>query len=375
MSGTDEINVLLVEDSPADVQLIAVELSEHHRIDFNLRSTETLLSGIEAVQTGGVDVVLLDLGLPDSTSSETCQKFRHQTDKPIIVITENEEAAVSAMTLGAQQSLIKGRFDGETLRRAIRTTLACEPLRKALLQQRQAYRGIIENHPDGVIVLDRAGVVLYANESAEVLFSAEEGTLVGNDFGFPLANQSTLVTLIQRRANGPVKITAEFRTAETDWEDQPATVVFVRDVTGFAREQEVLDFSINDSSTRISSRHFQSQSLREQGAELYHQLAEAYGLLLEEALEQRAFKSDDHFSDHLAAFTDRLSSARPGPRDLIELHTAVLREKLAGTYGKRAQAYLEEGRLMLLNIMGRLVTYYRPYALAGTTPRIPPEGR
>ena len=54
---------------------------------------------------------------------------------------------------------------------------------------------------------------------------------------------------------------------------------------------------------------------------------------------------------------------RAGPRDVVELHTTALKRRLSSAGVEQAEAYTEEGRLLVLELMGNLVSYYRVYTL------------
>jgi YesN/AraC family two-component response regulator len=104
--------------------------------------------------------------------------------------------------------------------------------------------------------------------------------------------------------------------------------------------------------------------LHERMPEVFQQFLLRYEELLDLALDQRAFKVDHRLSDKLRALSKRLGQLRAGPRDLVEIHSMALKKKVAGTTPNRKQAAAEEGRLMLLELMGYLTTYYRLHLLA-----------
>ena len=52
---------------------------------------------------------------------------------------------------------------------------------------------------------------------------------------------------------------------------------------------------------------------------------------------------------------------KAGPRDVIDIHTLTLRKKNEKATQAKAQAYVAEGRLMVLELMGYLTSYYRKY--------------
>ncbi len=104
--------------------------------------------------------------------------------------------------------------------------------------------------------------------------------------------------------------------------------------------------------------------LHDRMPEVFQQFILRYAELLDLALDQRAFKVDHHLSDKLRALSKRLGQLRAGPRDLVEIHSKALKKKVAGSTPNRKQAAAEEGRLLLLELMGYLTTYYRLHLLA-----------
>lgn len=86
------IKVLLIEDNPGDARLIREMMKEAKNISFDLKCTRWLESGLKLIARGGVDVVLLDLGLPDSQGFETFAKtYALKPQLPIIVLSGLED--------------------------------------------------------------------------------------------------------------------------------------------------------------------------------------------------------------------------------------------------------------------------------------------
>ena len=120
------LRVLLIEDNPGDVRLIAEALKESRRGSFVLESVGTLAAGIERLATGDVDIVLLDLSLPDSHGLQTFRALKAQGPQvPVVVLSgdEDETVAMAAVNEGAQDFLVKQRVDGDAVGRAIRYAL------------------------------------------------------------------------------------------------------------------------------------------------------------------------------------------------------------------------------------------------------------
>ena len=117
------IHVLIVEDNPGDVRLVRERLAEVPDSPFQVEWADRLASGVERLSRGGVDVLLLDLGLPDSEGLETFSELHAvQPDVPVVVLSggADEELAIQAVRAGAQDYLVKGSGGAQLLSRALR---------------------------------------------------------------------------------------------------------------------------------------------------------------------------------------------------------------------------------------------------------------
>jgi PAS domain S-box-containing protein len=131
------LKVLLIEDNPGDVRLIREMLRETRDIVFQLESADSLSGGLEQLAKAQMDIMLLDLTLPDSYGIETFHKaYTEASGMPIVVLSgsDDEDLAMSAVQAGAQDYLVKGQVDGHLLVRAIRYAVGRERARKEHLQ-------------------------------------------------------------------------------------------------------------------------------------------------------------------------------------------------------------------------------------------------
>jgi signal transduction histidine kinase/DNA-binding NarL/FixJ family response regulator len=123
-SDARPLNILLIEDNPGDARLIRAMLEEAgDQQAIRLLHVDRLVLGVEQLQKPGIDVVLLDLGLPDSYGLETFVKARVAAPRlPIVVMSGQTDSAVAlrAVQEGAQDYLLKGHVDPERLVRALR---------------------------------------------------------------------------------------------------------------------------------------------------------------------------------------------------------------------------------------------------------------
>jgi len=117
--------VLVVDDEPLDASLVRRSLRAHAggADRFEVRHAATLAQGLEQLQRDPVDVLLLDLGLPDSDGTDTIVRLRDRDPcVPLVVFTGNddEELAARAFEAGADEYLVKSDLDAGVLRRTLR---------------------------------------------------------------------------------------------------------------------------------------------------------------------------------------------------------------------------------------------------------------
>ena len=118
----EPIKVLLIEDNPGDAGLIEEMLAQAREALFHFECVDRLSAGLQRLGQGGIDVVLLDLGLPSSQGLEALAKAHAQTPQvPIVVLTGLYEQAlgVRAVREGAEDYLVKGQVDSDWLERSI----------------------------------------------------------------------------------------------------------------------------------------------------------------------------------------------------------------------------------------------------------------
>jgi DNA-binding NtrC family response regulator len=125
------ISVLLIEDNPDDAVLIQIYLAAASKVVYEVKHVDRLSKGLECLKSGGFDVVLLDLGLPDGQGLITFESAHAQAPGvPIIVLTghDDDDLAVEAVQKGAQDYLVKGKVDGGLVGRSIRYAIERQKL-------------------------------------------------------------------------------------------------------------------------------------------------------------------------------------------------------------------------------------------------------
>lgn len=141
-----ERSVLLVEDNPGDARLIA-ELLRDADSGLTLRNATTLASALETLASEPTDAVILDLGLPDSDGLATFKRLQQAAPSvAIIVLSGNSDSRTAVHTVqeGAQDFLVKGHIDGETLVRSVGYAIERKDAQRSLLDSDERLRRNLE---------------------------------------------------------------------------------------------------------------------------------------------------------------------------------------------------------------------------------------
>ena len=132
------IKLLLVEDERDLAEVMKKSLTESAIPAFQVELAESLNGCLERLAAGGVDVLLLDLNLPDSKGLET---FLRVVDKapqvPTVILTAHDDAAmaIDAVRRGAQEYLVKGEAEIKLLSRIIRYAVERKRAEECLKQK------------------------------------------------------------------------------------------------------------------------------------------------------------------------------------------------------------------------------------------------
>jgi two-component system cell cycle sensor histidine kinase/response regulator CckA len=141
------LKILLIEDNPGDARLIREMLAEAGGDDITIEWVPSLSQGLESLGRGEIDLVLLDLSLPDSRGLETfCKAYTQAPGVPFVLLTglEDEALALTAVQKGAQDYLIKGKTDASRLFLAIRYAAERKKVQQILQRSRDELEERVE---------------------------------------------------------------------------------------------------------------------------------------------------------------------------------------------------------------------------------------
>jgi len=252
--------------------------------------------------------------------------------------------------------------------------------KEALRVSKESFNNIVKRSADGIIVMDEEGKMQYLNPAAESIFQLKGVDLEAGLFGIPTVFGDDVAEVDIIRRNGEVGV-AEMRITEIEWEGEFAYMATLHDITERKRVEQ-MEAEAQASKARVEQLEQELRSLerlsvppgtgataetfglkpfRQASPDTFNQVVQHYGDLMDLALEQQAYKVEHDISGKLRTIAEELGSLKAGPRDVVEIHSSALRKKTSQASHTKVQAYAEEGRMMVLQLMGHLASYYRTY--------------
>ncbi|HET9240060.1 MAG TPA: response regulator [Oligoflexus sp.] len=219
----EALKILLVEDNDDHAAMIQRHLRKSLGNAFRCVHEGTLEGGLKRLDVDPIDVILLDLRLPDSAGVETLpQTFAKAPTIPIVILTsiEDRDLATRLISQGAQDFVSKAKLDGDTLCQILRNSVQRKRLEEelriqtikqqesqqllqrmivSLKENEERYRIVTEAASDAIFTFSGNGQILFANHAAETMFgySREELAQKSINFLIPTALQSEGFDLLE----------------------------------------------------------------------------------------------------------------------------------------------------------------------------------
>ena len=128
------------------------------------------------------------------------------------------------------------------------------------------------------------------------------------------------------------------------------------------QEQELNNFrKMTQTSTTITSRSFGLGPLKDGQPEIFIEFVSSFETFLDKAIEKRIFQADNNLSTELRTMSEKLGFIKAGPRDVIDIFVVALEKKSTDVNVEKAKAFMEEGRILVIQLMGHLISFYRNY--------------
>ncbi len=171
-----ELDILIIEDNPGDARLVQIALCEEDGSlgpGVSTQVVANLADGLAVLRRRSPDLILLDPGLPDSDSDQTLRELRKATaDVPVIVLSgrADDASGLQAVRHGAEDYIVKGRFDAAILARSVRYALERRESRRQIAQAESArlravrlQSQVLDALPSPVALVDGGGIILSVN--------------------------------------------------------------------------------------------------------------------------------------------------------------------------------------------------------------------
>ena len=239
--GNKRLKVLLIEDNPGDIRLVQEMLSESKGIAFRLETANSLAAARVLLAKQQFEVILLDLGLPDSTGFNTFTAAHNEAPQiPIILLTalDDPPLAYEILQNNAQDYVVKGQVDSSLLFRSIRYAIERKHASEQIRTSKANIINLVENNPDGILNVDKKGIISFVNSQAEILLNRDKEDIIGKPFGFPLAVGQVKEVDISTGSETARKV--EMRVVENEWEGKAAYLVSLHDITEQKKAEEAL---------------------------------------------------------------------------------------------------------------------------------------
>ncbi len=181
---SDVIRVLLIEDNPGYAEVIRIMLEKVRDACFDVVSVRQLSEGLQGLSDEHIDVVLVDLKLPDSQGIDTFNKvYAKRPDVPIIVltVTDNDELAFNAVQKGAQDYLVKDQVDAKLLVRAIRYGIERKRMEDMLLNAAQEWRTTFDGISDVLCLIDTERNIIRCNKAMTQFLNKSFADIIGRN--------------------------------------------------------------------------------------------------------------------------------------------------------------------------------------------------
>ena len=241
-TNTSEVKVLLLHDSLPAAEISQILNQAEFSVNLAVATTEEHHKRIEACLTPQLDVVLWDASQDRLTLSEAIDLLlKNNLCIPVLVINgePSTSSAVAAIKAGATDYLTTSELDRlpQAISSARSSKQACDSqLQKYTTVFQQQLQKLITENADGIIVVDRQGIVQFVNPAAQQLLNKSSAELIGESLGFPVVDGDYSEVDIPQGTKGI--LVAQMRVSQIQWQKTDAYIVSLRDITRLKQVEE-----------------------------------------------------------------------------------------------------------------------------------------
>jgi diguanylate cyclase (GGDEF)-like protein/PAS domain S-box-containing protein len=238
--------LLLVEDNEGDARLLREMLNEPSLNGAEVSHVTTMSDAESHLGTHAVDIIVLDLGLPDAHGLEAIRRAHAAAPRiPLVVLTglDDESLAAQALQEGAQDYLLKGQIETRGLLRSLRYAIERKTMEEALFAEKERAQVTLNCIGDAVVCTDIAGDITFLNPVAEAM----TGWPLTEAVGRPMAEVFRTLSVTSTE---PTETTAELAILQIRSVHLPPSCVLIR--------RDGLEIPIEDTIAAIHDRQGQA---------------------------------------------------------------------------------------------------------------------
>lgn len=390
MSQPTQAQIVIIED---DLLVLKATRLVLEQAGYTVSTATSGAEGLRQVEKLRPDLVLLDRILPDGDGAALCQRIKTQpaTAGCFVVLTSSHKTSadeqVDGLYAGADGYIARPISNRELLAR-VAAMLRIKQAEDIAWQDRSRLASIVEHSADAIISVGPDGQILTWNRAAEQLFGVAAAVAMGQTVPalIPFEAPEKLVTALEKiwrgessvhlpelpvlTDNGPISVSFTVSPVKGSGEQLVGASLIGRNVTELkqtydAREREMKNLEALSGAGKapVTAASFGVHPLRQAQPQLFALLTASYEQALQQAIETKMYRVDHPISDRLRSIAEALGQARAGPRDVTQIHLTALKNLGRGQPAAKIQAFAEEGRLLLVELMGYIISYYRNYFL------------
>jgi diguanylate cyclase (GGDEF)-like protein/PAS domain S-box-containing protein len=162
--------LLLIEDNLGDARLLQEMFREEGSLNAEVTHVGSMTEAEAHLAQRAVDIILLDLGLPDAQGLGALRRAHAAAPRvPVVVLTGTDDDVLAAQSLqeGAQDYLIKGEIESRGLLRALRYAIERKLMEDVLFEEKERAQITLNCIGDAVVCTDTAGKITFLNLVAE----------------------------------------------------------------------------------------------------------------------------------------------------------------------------------------------------------------
>jgi len=309
-------HILIFAAREEDAEWLVGQLSGPEDSGFVVDSIAAYEGHLENSILQNSDAIVVDSSLgPDTAQLLLYDLMILQSAQPVVLCVEADQQSQfpAAVRQGAQDFIIKGSDTAEIIHRVLLQAMDRAQILRATQEAEERVRAIIENISDGILIVDEADTILFANPACELILDRPLIELLGAplDIEIPKASDAT----VEIRHSPEFGIIASLRWVPIRWEGRNVRLYTIRDISAEHKTREQLQ-KTKDEAERLAA--LKSSFLANMSHELRMPLASIIGFaqLIEEGIDDSEYRE---FSQMIVESGNKLLETINSVLDLTRL--------------------------------------------------------